>query len=201
MSVTRRQKHQLQSISLLKQALVDLIIENGTSDKITVSEISGRADLNRGTFYTHFKDKTELLEALFHDAIEGIKQALTSPYKHVNRVDLSSVVPSTILLCKHIELHKRLFTALDMVDTSPTVYERLEQMHWDLFTKDIQVEHAHATLNTDYEIMISFQSHAIEGVIKYWIRGDFKYSAEYMCNQITTLVSKPITAMIMRNNH
>ncbi|WP_157994164.1 TetR-like C-terminal domain-containing protein [Cohnella abietis] len=38
------------------------------------------------------------------------------------------------------------------------------------------------------------------GVIKYWIRGDFKYSAEYMCDQITTLVSKPITAMIMKNN-
>ncbi|BBI33363.1 TetR/AcrR family transcriptional regulator [Cohnella abietis] len=155
MSGTRHQKHQLQSISLLKQALVDLIIENGTSDKITVSEISARADLNRGTFYTHFKDKTELLDALFNDAIEGIKLALTSPYKNVNRVELSSVVPSTILLCKHIELHKRLFKALNMVHTSPNLFDRLEQMHWDLFTKEIQVEHSNA-LNTDYEIMISF---------------------------------------------
>ncbi|GGG53075.1 TetR/AcrR family transcriptional regulator [Paenibacillus radicis (ex Gao et al. 2016)] len=200
MNGTRRQKHQLQSINLMKQALIDLIIENGTSDKITVSEISDRADLNRGTYYTHFKDKSELLEALFHDAVEGIKQALTSPYKNVNRVELSAVVPSTILLCKHIELHKRLFKALDMVHNSPNVYDRLEQMHWELFTKEIQVEHANAALNTDYEILISYQSHAIAGVFKYWIRSDFKYSAEYMCDQITTLVSKPLTAMIMKNN-
>ncbi|QGS68759.1 TetR family transcriptional regulator [Oceanobacillus sp. 143] len=61
---------------LLKNAFIDLILENNDVHSITISEITDRADFNRGTFYIHYQDKIDLLEELYQDAIEGIHQSI-----------------------------------------------------------------------------------------------------------------------------
>jgi AcrR family transcriptional regulator len=46
---------------LLENALVKLMIEKGF-DKISIKDLTEEADINRGTFYLHYKDKYDLLE-------------------------------------------------------------------------------------------------------------------------------------------
>lgn len=46
---------------LLQQALVELMAEKDFKD-ITVRELTLRADVNRGTFYSHYKDLYDMLE-------------------------------------------------------------------------------------------------------------------------------------------
>ena len=53
----RRTKQQLRS------ALTTLLLEKDFSD-ITVREISERADVNRGTFYSHYRDAFDLLTSV-----------------------------------------------------------------------------------------------------------------------------------------
>lgn len=55
--------------SLLINALGELLMEKGF-EAITVSEIAERATLNRVTFYAHFQDKYELLEAATREMIQ-----------------------------------------------------------------------------------------------------------------------------------
>lgn len=47
----------------LRAALIDLMEERGL-DAVSVNDLCARADLNRGTFYNHFRDKEDLLVAL-----------------------------------------------------------------------------------------------------------------------------------------
>ena len=47
----------------LRTALIDLMEERGF-DAVSVNDLCARADLNRGTFYNHFRDKEDLLAAL-----------------------------------------------------------------------------------------------------------------------------------------
>lgn len=46
---------------LLKECLIRLLKEKRVQD-ITVRELTDMADLNRGTFYLHYKDVFDLLE-------------------------------------------------------------------------------------------------------------------------------------------
>ncbi|WP_238883439.1 TetR/AcrR family transcriptional regulator [Clostridium sp. YIM B02551] len=46
---------------LLEDALIKLMIEKGF-DKISIKDLTEEADINRGTFYLHYKDKYDLLE-------------------------------------------------------------------------------------------------------------------------------------------
>ena len=57
---------------LIEQAFIELIRERGFQS-ITIHDITGRATLNRATFYAHFEDKYDLLDhfirAQFHEAL------------------------------------------------------------------------------------------------------------------------------------
>lgn len=59
----------------IKAALIDLIGEKGF-DALTVSDITRRAQINRGTFYLHFVDKYDMLEKLEDELIAHLGEAL-----------------------------------------------------------------------------------------------------------------------------
>ena len=59
---------------LIRNALLSLMAEK-PFDKITITDIVNRADINRGTFYAHYKNTTEVLEKIQSDAVGEIGRA------------------------------------------------------------------------------------------------------------------------------
>ncbi|WP_283678343.1 TetR/AcrR family transcriptional regulator [Lentilactobacillus sp. Marseille-Q4993] len=57
---------------LLKDALLS-ILQTKPLDKVTITEITNRADVNRGTFYLHYNTPQELFNAIEDDLISEIK--------------------------------------------------------------------------------------------------------------------------------
>ena len=55
----------------LRQALMDLMSEK-PSKSISVRELAERADINRGTFYIHYKDVSDLLQRLEDEMAERL---------------------------------------------------------------------------------------------------------------------------------
>ena len=61
----------LRSKALIRNALVSLLQEK-PFEKITITDIVRKADINRGTFYAHYRDTTEVLEKIRKDVISDI---------------------------------------------------------------------------------------------------------------------------------
>ena len=57
---------------LLREALHSLIREKAY-DRVSVREILDRANVGRSTFYTHFRDKDELLVSGIHDMLHSVQ--------------------------------------------------------------------------------------------------------------------------------
>lgn len=62
----------------IKQAFTQLLHEKGF-ESLTVMEIAREAGINRGTFYTHYIDKYDLMEKLEMETIEDLKKILLRP--------------------------------------------------------------------------------------------------------------------------
>jgi AcrR family transcriptional regulator len=62
---------------LLREALVSLIHEKAY-DSIVVKEILDRANVGRSTFYTHFRDKDELLVSGINDMLRSVQSPPSS---------------------------------------------------------------------------------------------------------------------------
>ncbi|MHA6251239.1 TetR/AcrR family transcriptional regulator [Oceanobacillus sp. CAU 1775] len=200
MKTNRRTRKTETTRRLLRNAFIDLLLENNHVESITVSEIASRADFNRGTFYTHYQDKFDLLEDIYLVAVEGIHQSIIKPYKDMDRKLIDNNIPSLNLIFNHIENFKKLYKVLDFIDGEPNIYHRLEDFLWNLFTEEIKIEQKSNATNTEYEILLSFQIHATLGVIKYWIKNDFKYPAHFMTEQLTSLYTNNVFAMNFKND-
>lgn len=61
---------------LIKDSLTKLMREKGVKD-ITVRELSDLADINRGTFYTHYKDVFDLLEQIEQEMFEEFNDTIS----------------------------------------------------------------------------------------------------------------------------
>jgi Transcriptional regulator len=197
---TRRDRKRTQSANALKEAFVQLILESKGAGAITVSEIADRADYNRSTFYFHYRDKDEILEDLYRDALNGFREALVVPFRHHVRISLNEIFPSTRLLFEHIERNRDLFRALHESGTTPSLYERLEGLYRTLFSDNFILLKNESLPDIDYEILLSSQIHSLLGMIKYWIQSRFKYSASFMCEQVTMInLNRPADMSIAKS--
>ena len=77
---------------LLKEALVALMTEKDFR-KITVTELTKKADINRGTFYLHYFDIYDLLEEMENEALDYIKKIIE---KYSNPVDYYKILINII---------------------------------------------------------------------------------------------------------
>ena len=70
-----REARTAQTKARIKEALVGLIAEKGF-DALTVSDVTRRAGINRGTFYLHFIDKYDMLDKLEGELIARLEDTL-----------------------------------------------------------------------------------------------------------------------------
>ena len=61
----------------IRRALIELLAEKGESS-IAVRELAQRANINRGTFYIHYKDIHDLVSQLMEEAIEKLNYRINS---------------------------------------------------------------------------------------------------------------------------
>lgn len=76
-------RNSIRSKTLIRNALLSLMQEK-EFEKITVTDIVSKADINRGTFYAHFASPGEVLAKIQHDFFSGVE----SLFRGVNPEDL-----------------------------------------------------------------------------------------------------------------
>lgn len=65
------------SVKLLEEAFTSLLTTK-PYDKITVSDITRKADLNRGTFYAHFQSVDDLMRQTMNDITDKISASFSA---------------------------------------------------------------------------------------------------------------------------
>ena len=103
-------------------SFLDLNSEKEIS-KISISEITERADIGRGTFYTHFRDIYDLEEAIISDFIGNIKEIIQTSYSHHHEMDI--YVQILIQVINILEEQKDFYRKLLLLKNSTAFTNRL----------------------------------------------------------------------------
>lgn len=83
----------VRSRKLIISALADLLQEKPL-EKITVTDVVNRAQINRGTFYAHYADIPDVINHLIQNAFDRIREAISQeshPIEELPHVLLSQV--------------------------------------------------------------------------------------------------------------
>src|SRR5579864_703082 len=89
---------------LLREALVELIEERGF-EALTVGEITERAMVSRAAFYRNYRDKYDLVERIFEEAMGALLGA-------VGVLGREHPAASWVRFFEHIAQYDRLYRAL-----------------------------------------------------------------------------------------
>lgn len=88
---------------LLREALIDLIEERGF-DKVTVGAITERAMVSRAAFYRGYRDKYQLVEQVFDEAMAEVRGTIGD--------DERPTMARWVAFFEHIDAYHRLYGAL-----------------------------------------------------------------------------------------
>jgi AcrR family transcriptional regulator len=168
--------------TLLRDALFALIEEKGYS-AITIQDITDRADLNRVTFYFHYKDKDDLLIQVIQEMYDDLAKT---------QITAQSLVEWThqdaLLSFRHIQQHHRLYKVLLSEKGALSLVGRLI----DYFAQHA-LEHTTRYLPSHHELPISlemvehFYAGAFVALARWWVLNDMPYSPEKMAEIATHL--------------
>jgi AcrR family transcriptional regulator len=104
-------KSAVRSRKLIRQAFVELMKEKDL-EKITVTDIVTRADINRGTFYVHYQDTRAVIEQIENEIIGKMLEFLGEfQYKSFFQNPLPLLLKISRYLEKDLEFYRILINA------------------------------------------------------------------------------------------
>ncbi|SDJ58294.1 TetR/AcrR family transcriptional regulator [Salimicrobium halophilum] len=166
----------------MQEALVALLEEKELS-AIYITEITELAKYNRGTFYTHYDTKEDLLDETIDDLLVEMEESFRSPYEQDEIIDLYAFDPSSLTLFDHFKEKERFYKTLLHKNTNwrfrEKMTDRLEKMFFREFDFSIDEDPS-----IDLSLFRTYRIHGIIGLILNWIEQDFEPSADYMKEQL-----------------
>lgn len=168
----------------LRSALIELMEERGF-DSVTVNDLCAHADLNRGTFYNHFRDKEDLLATL-EDEVMADLERLQARMRDVSIVDLAKArasgraLPILVDLFDYLRSQGDFLHALIGSGGDVRFGPRLRDAVCANLIHSILHERYRTSTDPFVGYYVAFYASAYLGVIERWLETGMRESSEDM---------------------
>lgn len=170
-------------------SLMALIAEKGV-EHVTVTDITSHADLNRGTFYLHYRDVPDILQQLKDHVFKSIEQLVIKLdfRKAMEYGERRELYPLSVQIfeefAKHADFLKVMFGPKG--DLSYAIqFRTLMTRH--IYEK-INIPEA-ADLNIRRDYVVAYMTSAHFGMLMHWIECDLDQTPQQMAKIMMNIVN------------
>lgn len=173
----------IRSRKLIRQAFLELLKEK-SFEKITVTDIVKRADINRSTFYAHYPDVMGVIDEIQNEILDYTQNFMENLDFSDFFINPMPQLEGIIKLAKeNVELHR-------LLSASALGAKQLERI------KNVVIERSFKTINISEEYKNSFEMEftvrfflgGIVDVYTQWLMGNFDCSLEELTEQIARII-------------
>lgn len=166
----------------LREALISLMFEKNYDD-IVIQEVLDRANAGRSTFYTHYRDKDDLLVDGVQDLRELLRKAqLATPVGSPRSYE--KVIGFSLAMFEHAYAHKRLYRTLVRGAGWTMVRQSIEEILVQLMKEEARpLFRKKATSEASFELFMHFLGATFMSVMTWW----FNYKAPLAPKEIDAL--------------
>ena len=178
---------------LIKTALSELIQEKGF-DHVSITDLTQRANINRGTFYLHYQDKYDLLEKFENEVLDDINTNAENFIKSIKDIDFLGEDFSNEIkpfINKVFTYRKENYTILKVIlgpksdmrfqnKIKKALNIKINKKGWDNY-----FDSQNTFVSKNYFISYLVSAHI--GVIRQWIDSGMNESAENMAEMISKM--------------
>jgi len=163
---------------IIKDSFLELL-ESKEIDKITVSELCSKADINRATFYRYYIDIYDLLEKIGQELVDEFKEMLNN-YKDSSLKDVTKVYLT--ILKENKEITKIIFS------NRKNIYlfnDFFEYVYYNYRIKHINIIEKKNESDTIKPFVFIFNGAL--GIVSYWIQNNFDEDIDKLSELIETI--------------
>ena len=159
----------VRSRKLINEALADLLTEKPL-DKITVTDVVRRADINRGTFYAHYRDIPDVVDHLIHQTFSVIRDAM------IDKLDNPDDLGYTLLsaLQSILEADLSFYSKILNSSASSIMQEQLIAVVMEMMLEN--KDRFYSGSQEEYEIAIRFCAGGLSNLYRDWFSGKLSCS-------------------------
>ncbi|NMA02064.1 MAG: TetR/AcrR family transcriptional regulator [Clostridia bacterium] len=178
-------------------ALVALIEEKGF-EALSVKDIAIKANINRGTFYLHYKDKFDLLDQTLDQVVQDMERILLE-IRLVSVADFKETwIPKAIAtkLFEYFNDNASLIQAILVTKGNFVLVTKLKQlMLKNIFEKDEAISIKKEKLLVPCEYLASYIASAHFGVVQEWLDRGRRETPEEMAEILLNITFRgPLVA-------
>ncbi|MCR5527156.1 MAG: TetR/AcrR family transcriptional regulator [Lachnospiraceae bacterium] len=172
-----------------RQALVlglaALMLEKDVTE-ISVKDLTDYVDINRSTFYAHFKDIPALLNYIEDELFNDFNKIITDGLTNTDDVK-DAIYPTVLIVFEHLQKNKELASALIGPHGDLAFIHKLYHLMRTRITQWWPSENSEEAqeMNSFYS---AFVFTGVVGIIKEWIRTDYKKTPTEMAKLSTELL-------------
>ena len=186
---------------VIRQCLTELLKTKRIQD-ITVREISEKADINRGTFYLHYRDIFDLMEQIENELLEELEDVLN----HFKASDLLSNPALVFTRVFHlVKENSDMVSILIGQNGDINFVNRLKDIVREKCLKDWMElfrpgagggrQTSRSSQNTllddsAFEAYYSFTVTSCIGLVQYWLDSGLKETPEQLASLVEQIISK-----------
>ena len=173
------------SRKLINDALADLLTEKPL-DKITVTDVVKRADINRGTFYAHYRDIPDVVDHLIQQTFSAIRDAVIAQPLTSSQVGIALLSTIQAILEADLPFYQKVLNS----SASSIMQEQLVAI-----VSEFMLEHKdrfYPGSQDEYQIAIRFCAGGLSNLYRDWFSGKLSCSLSDLTQIGNTLISRVI---------
>lgn len=164
-TLSRRERRKQRTRNLLKTTAADLLITKGYH-ALTIQDITDTADLARGTFYVHFKDKDEVIWAILQDSFESLNNDL---YADLPRDPAAWRYEKWLRFFRYIQAHRDLLGVMIGDNGHIALYRRIAAYMAAFVQRDMESGRIPRMSALPVPFVAQFLAGAMMQVITWWL--------------------------------
>ena len=173
----------VRSRKLIRKAFLEILKEK-SFEKITVTDIVKRADINRSTFYAHYPDVMGLLDEIQEEIISFFEQYL----RKVSFSDLlENPVPYLQLIVKLAGENEELYRLLSNSNVAVKQMENMKSMLTERILTTLEVPEQYQN-SFEFEFAVRFFLGGFVDVYTQWLNGKIKGTMEDIIQAVAQLI-------------
>jgi AcrR family transcriptional regulator len=183
----RNDRRILRTRKMLWEALVSLIKEKDYSE-ITIQDIADRANVNRVTFYLHYRDKQDLLEKNVEAIFNDLNSRITPLTGEKFRTDIPP--EGMTLVYQFIAENAKFYRIVLGEKGLPFLVNRFQKYLAELTIRRFQMLNPQKKKRPiPLEIVAQYAAGSIIGLINWWLENDMPISPKEFAHQTLLLTA------------
>lgn len=174
---------------MLRDALLELIIEKGY-DNLSIQDITDRADLRRATFYLHYADKNELLEAVLHEIFDELVQEL-EPLIQGDALGGKTQVETFIVMYRHLAANSTLYKII-LGGEGGAVTARGIRQYLAGHSLEMLKRLPKSQVKLPADVLANYMAGSELSLMMWWLESGQPYTVEEMAQMTQQLILKGV---------